>query len=86
MAKEKELVPFSGAGVVPGLSLREMRRTTLMEGGLLKPRKQYESKEARKAASKERAKERRESRKAFLEKKGVAPSERVKLTKAQKKV
>lgn len=58
-----------------------------MEGGLLKPRQRYESKEERKVAARERAKERRETRKSYLEEKGVSPAARkAKLTKAEKKV
>lgn len=87
MPKKKELVPYTGPPeTIPGLSLREMRRSVLMEGGLLSPRTRYASKEERKAAAKERLKARRESRKALLETKGIAPTRKPKLTKAEKKV
>jgi len=83
----KEIVPFTGAGLpTPGINLREMRRSVLVEGGLLRPRKQYESAEERKAARKARSKERREERKAFLRERGLAPAKRKKLTKAEKKI
>ncbi len=87
MAKKSEIVPFAGTTeIMPGLNLREMRRSILMEGGLLKPRKQYESREERRAAARERAKARRVDRKAYLEKRGIAPAVRSpKLTKAEKK-
>ena len=86
MAKNTELVPSTGPAIpMPGLNLREMRRSVLMEGGLLTPRRKYESKEERKAAAKERGKARRESRKAFLEAQGIAPAARAKLSKAQRR-
>ena len=76
---EKELVPF--AGVMPtGIDLREMRRSTLIAGGLFKPRKKYDSAEERKIARKERSKTRKEERKAFLKEKGLAPAPRKKLS------
>ncbi len=84
---EKAIVPFAGAGLpTPGINLREMRRTILVEGGLLTPRKKYESAEAKKDARKTRSKERRKERKALLEEKGLAPKGRKRLTKAQKKI
>jgi len=83
----KEIVPFEGlGGAVPGINLREMRRSVLVEGGLLRPRKKYESAEERKTARKARSKARREERKAFLKEKGLAPAKRKKLTKAEKKI
>ena len=86
MAKSKELTPYTGpAELMPGLNLRALRRSVLMEGGLLNPRMKYESKEERKAAAKARGKARRESRKAFLEQRGLAPAPREKLSKAQKR-
>ena len=86
MPNGKELVPAPGAGLpTPGINLREMRRSVLVEGGLLRPRKKYESAEERKAARKARSKARREERKTFLKEKGLAPAARKKLTKAQKK-
>jgi len=82
----KEIVPFTGAGLPSaGINLREMRRSVLIEGGLLRPRGRYESAEERKIARKARSKARREERKAFLKEKGLAPAPRKKLTKAQKK-
>ena len=86
MPNEKDLVPYSGTGLPSaGIDLREMRRSVLVEGGLLRPRKVYESAEERKAARKARSKARREERKTFLREKGLAPAARKKLTKAQKK-
>lgn len=84
---EKELVPFTGTGLpTPEINLREMRRSVLIEGGLISPRRKYESAEERKVARKARSKARREERKVFLGKRGLAPAPRKKLTKAQKKV
>ena len=82
---EKDIVPFSGS-MQPGIDLRAMRRSVLIEGGLFKPRQKYDSAEERKSARKERSKARREERKAFLKSKGLAPAPRKKLSKAQKKV
>ena len=83
----KDIVPFIGAGLpTPGVNLREMRRSILIEGGLVRPRKKYGSAEERKVARKARSKARREERKAFLTEKGLAPAKRKKLTKAEKKI
>lgn len=81
---DKELVPFAG-GAVPGIDLRSMRRSVLVEGGLLTPRKRYESAEERKIARKARSKARREERRALLASKGLVPEKRPKLSKAAKK-
>ncbi len=91
MAKKKtELVPYTEASssqVLPGLDLRAMRRSVLVEGGLLSPRQRYATKEERKTAAKGRAKERREARKTFLEEKGISPMTRKpRLTRPEKKV
>lgn len=80
----KEIVPFAGE-VTPALDLRQMRRSILVEGGLLTPRKRYESAEERKIARKARSKARREERSAFLKTKGLVPEKRPKLSKAAKK-
>jgi len=83
----KDIVPYEGpGGVVPGINLRAMRRSVLVEGGLLRPRKKYESAEEKKEARKARSKERREERRAFLKERGLAPTPKKKLTKAQKKI
>jgi len=87
MAKEKELVPFTGVeSGIPAINLREMRRSVLVEGGLLRPRKKYDSAEERQKARKARSAERRAQRKSFLKEKGLAPTPRKKLSKAQKKL
>lgn len=83
----KDIVPFTGAELpAAGINLREMRRSVLIEGGLLRPRGKYDSVEERKLARKARAKARREERRTFLKERGLAPAPRKKLSKAQKKV
>ncbi len=89
-----ELVTSPGVGMsmedivnipsaVPGL--QELRKQALRQAGLLGKRQKYASKEDRKEAQKERAKDRREERKRYLESKGLKTSRIPKLSKEQKR-
>jgi len=69
-----------------GGGLYSRKHSILQAAGLIKPRKIYESKEDRKAAAKERAKDRRLERKEYLKSQGLASDRAPKLSKEQKRV
>lgn len=99
MAKRAEVqkveeVPALGTGLdfssviqSESLTMAEKRKTVLEKLGLKATKKKYATPEERKAASKLRAKERREARIVALKPYGLEPAKRgPKKTKAQKKL
>jgi len=77
-------VSFSNLQIDKSLPLSQQRKQALIQLGMKKPRKQYETPAERKAAAKARAKERRDKRNAELTKLGLGPQPRQKLSHDEK--
>ena len=80
-----ETFDFSKIKVDKSKSLAEQRRQVAIELGLRKPRKIYETPQARKAAAKKRADDKRELKRLAYEKAGIPFGKRKKMTVEERK-